>query len=145
MKSGTILRKLFQKDELYITSHKYISRYRLVYNIETRRWLQIVLRYFGRSLMFFCPLPHIVKVPALVDRVEVWVRCGLFPVPPHLSEDRDVNGAHQLLANDVQAVCFKVLTYLSKSQLCWGKLVADLQTWNFRISSEFTNAPSPRA
>jgi hypothetical protein len=63
--------------------------------------------------MFFCPLPHIVKVPAPVDRVEVWVRCGLFPVPPHLSEDRDVNSAHQLLANDVQAVCFKVLTYLS--------------------------------
>lgn len=60
--------------------------------------------------MLLGPRPDGLKIATRVLGVEVWVRAGLLLVPPDLAEDGNVDGAHELLPEDVEAVgCCLVL------------------------------------
>lgn len=75
-------------------------------NIFNLRWQQIIQRqilHFWR-LVFFSPLPHSIKIPARMLRIEVWKGSRYLPVPPHLAQNTDVYCAHQLLAKNIQAM-----------------------------------------
>lgn len=54
--------------------------------------------------MLFSPSSDLFKVPASVFGVEVDVCFRGSLVPPHLTQNTDVDGAHELLADDVKAV-----------------------------------------
>ena len=71
------------------------------------RPFQIIIWCILRQLVLLSPVAHRVKVSAGMDGVEIDERLdgrsrGLVP---DLTQDADVNIAHQLLANDVEAVC----------------------------------------
>lgn len=83
------------------------SRDRIVHPIATLRRLEEVLRDVGRDLVLLRPLTDAVEVSARVLGVEVdvcfWsVRHGW--LEPDLTHDADVDGAHELLPDDVEAV-----------------------------------------
>lgn len=61
--------------------------------------------------MILRPPPDGFKISAAMLRVEVheWLRIQLsFWLPPYLPENTNVGDTHQLLAQDVQAVCYMV-------------------------------------
>lgn len=64
-----------------------------------------IQRNVFRQLVLLCPLPDLLKIAALVLCVEVDKWLGVVRVYPELPEDADVDGAHQLLAQDIEAVC----------------------------------------
>jgi hypothetical protein len=61
------------------------------------------------QLVLLCPVTNRIEVSTLVDSVEVnecfW--SFAFWLIPHLTEDANVYGTHQLLAQDVEAVCWR--------------------------------------
>ena len=59
--------------------------------------------------MILPPFPHHIKVPANVLSVEVWESLWVVLVPPDLTEQANVNSAHQLLSKDVQTVSWAML------------------------------------
>lgn len=73
------------------------------------RRLEIIFWGVLRQLSLFRPLPNVVVVAADVLGVEidkgVWRVFARYCVP-HLAEDADIDGAHQLLSNDVEAVSY---------------------------------------
>lgn len=58
-----------------------------------------------RQLVLLCPIPDLLKIATLMVCIEVYKRRGLVRVNPDLAENTDVDGAHQLLADDIEAVC----------------------------------------
>ena len=74
----------------------------------TRWWQQIIIWYLFRRLMLLRPLPDSIEVPALVLRVEVWIGLWSVLVPPDLAEHAEIYGAHQLLAECIEAVSCEV-------------------------------------
>ena len=68
--------------------------------------------------MRFCPAPHPVKIPALVYGVEVGVGLRRLSIPPHLPENSNVHRAHELLAQDIEAMCCSSLAVCSKFRAC---------------------------
>jgi hypothetical protein len=52
------------------------------------------------------PLPHRIKIPTLMLSIEIWKRKWLISIPPYLPKNSDVDGAHQLLAKDIEAMGF---------------------------------------
>lgn len=70
------------------------------------RRLQEIRWNFFRQLILFCPLSELLKIAALVLGVEVdeWLR--MVGVYPELTENANVDGAHELLAYDIEAVCY---------------------------------------
>ena len=64
--------------------------------------------------MLLRPLPHGIEVPAFVTRIEIGIRFRGGLVPPYLPEYGDVHGAHELLAEDVEAVGWELLVTFQK-------------------------------
>ena len=54
--------------------------------------------------MLLCPLADSIEVPTGVSGIEIDVCLWGRGIPPHLAEDADVDGTHQLLAENVEAV-----------------------------------------
>jgi hypothetical protein len=122
----------------------YIARLRNgLINIAVRRWFQVVRWYFCRCLMGFRPPPHAVKIPALVYGIEIRVGLRSLFIPPHLSEDSDIHGAHELLTKNIETMCWSPLAV--QSELEHGGLWEDSLTWKRKMWSGFLNAPSPSA
>jgi hypothetical protein len=96
----------------------------MIHSVARLRKLQEILRHTRRDLMLLRPLPHVLKIAANMYRIEVHVRLGKFGarrVEPDLAHDPNIDRAHQLLADDVQAVCWKTL--VSKTlhgQVLWN-------------------------
>lgn len=67
--------------------------------------LQEILWDVFRQLILLRPLTKLLKVAALVLGVEVDEWLGMVGVYPELTEDANVDGTHELLAYDIEAVC----------------------------------------
>lgn len=59
-----------------------------------------------RQLMALCPIPDLLKIATLVFCIKVYKGRRFIGVDPDLAENPDVDGAHQLLADDIEAVCW---------------------------------------
>ena len=83
------------------------SRY-VVQNSSTGNWRrEVIIWHVFWQLVLFCPSSDVVVVSADVLRVEIdeWLGHGLvLGLPPNLSENSNVNRAHELLTDDVHAV-----------------------------------------
>jgi hypothetical protein len=74
-----------------------------------RRFQEVVRRVFHRwQLMLLCPFSHILEIPAPVHRVEIhkWRRRLALRLVPHLPQNAGVDRAHELLAENVETMCF---------------------------------------
>lgn len=60
--------------------------------------------------MYLRPSPDILEVPTCMLGIEVYVRKWLLFIHPYLPQDCDVHGTHELLANNVEAVCYKTIS-----------------------------------
>jgi hypothetical protein len=60
-----------------------------------------------RQLMLLCPISNRLKIPALMDGVEVdeglWTLA--WRLIPDLAKHANVNRTHQLLTQDIEAMC----------------------------------------
>lgn len=63
--------------------------------------LQEILWSVFRGLVLLGPLAHRLKVAARVFGVEIWECSGVVLTVPNLTKQTDVDGAHQLLPQDV--------------------------------------------
>ena len=89
---------------MYIVTNTTLSWDLIIHSILDLWRLQKVLRHSFRKLIAFCPLPNSFKVPAFMLRIEINERLGVLWVDPNLAKDADVNGAHELLSYNVQAM-----------------------------------------
>ena len=80
------------------------SRKRLINPIPLFWRLQPIRRDLLWHLPLLRPLSDGIEVPALMPRVKVDVGGWRGGVEPYLAQDADVDGAHELLAEDVEAV-----------------------------------------
>ncbi len=80
----------FTKAKRTSSSH---SRHRLI-DILHPGPLQKICWHVFRRLVLESPLPHLLEISALMPRVEIGVCCGLVLIPPHLTQDTDIDGAH---------------------------------------------------
>lgn len=62
------------------------------------------MRDLCRGLVLFGPFPDGIKVPARMLGVEVHIRFWRVTVPPYLAQHTYVDGTHELLTDDVEAV-----------------------------------------
>jgi len=86
-----------------LTPKKVCLRYQII-DIARPRRQQEVPRHLLRDLPGLGPRPDGLEVPTLVVGVEIDKRLHGLGKHPDLPEDADVDGAHQLLADDVHAV-----------------------------------------
>lgn len=104
------------------------------------RRLQKIRRHCRRELSDFGPLTKGFVVPTFVLRVEIYKCRREACIVPHLAQEPQVWFAHQLLAEDIQAVCW------TRSIICRHKTRhSDLHTCNRTMRSSFLNAPVPSA
>lgn len=68
------------------------------------RRLQEIRWNLLRQLILLCPLSKLLEIAAFVLSVEVDKWLGMVGVYPELTEDANIDGAHELLADDVEAV-----------------------------------------
>ena len=54
--------------------------------------------------MLLRPLPHRLEIPTHVLRVEIDISARGWRVPPHLTQHANVDGAHELLSQDVETM-----------------------------------------
>lgn len=102
--------------------------------------LQIIVWCLGWQLVLLGPVTNSIKVSTCVDGVEVdeGLDGRVRGLVPDLTQYTDVNIAHQLLANDVEAVrCESSKQLLSRRQ----QTGCDLLTCAFRIRSSFAKGP----
>lgn len=83
-----------------------LPRNRRVYQITFFQGLQKVVRDSRRQLPLLSPLSDRVEVLALVLGVEIDEGLGCVNIPPHLAQESGIWLAHQLLADDVEAVSY---------------------------------------
>lgn len=102
--------------------------------------LQEILWDVFRQLILLRPLTKLLKVAALVLGVEVDEWLGMVGVYPELTEDANVDGTHELLAYDIEAVCYAFISSWSGPAIG----IIYLLTWRLTINSSFLNAPWPR-
>lgn len=76
----------------------------IIDSITWLRWLQEILWNLCRQLILLSILADSFKVFALMLCVEVHVRLWVIGMDPNLAQDSSVNGAHELLSQDVQTV-----------------------------------------
>ena len=75
-----------------------------IYGLLTCWWQQVIGRDFVRCLMLLCPSPDVIKVPALMLCIEIGIRLWTVLVPPDLTQHTNINGAHKLLTECIEAV-----------------------------------------
>lgn len=76
----------------------------IIDSITWLRWLQEILWNLCRQLILLSILADSFKVFALMLCVEIHVRLWVIGMDPNLAQDSSVNGAHELLSQDVQTV-----------------------------------------
>lgn len=54
--------------------------------------------------MLLCPLPDSIEISALVPSIEIDIGSGRLWIPPDLPQYADVDGAHELLPDNIQAM-----------------------------------------
>lgn len=89
---------------LLYTAQRQLSGNFRIYSISNLRGLEEIIRHSLRKLILLCPLADLLKVAALVLRVEVDEGFGVFGVNPNLTQDSHVHAAHQLLADDIETM-----------------------------------------
>lgn len=85
-------------DDINIKAPLSFSWYLVIYRIPRLGGFQIIRRNHLRDLPRFGPLPHLVKVPTGMPRVEVHKRLWCIRIRPDLSQHRDIHRTHQLLS-----------------------------------------------
>lgn len=111
--------------------------------------LQEIRWHIFCQLILLRPLPELLEIAALVLSVEVNEWLWMVRVGPDLAKDAHVDGAHELLPQDVEAVCYSVKRFpLALTILAWllgMAMVIYVLTWRLTMNSSFLKAPSPRS
>jgi len=111
--------RVTRQNALCTLSHCYTSlRYLVIYPIAFFGRLKEVFRWLLGNLTLFRPLPNGLEVSAGMLGVEIDERARVLATPslhPDLSEHADIDSAHQLLAEDVEAVGCEDLV-----SICYG-------------------------